>query len=302
VTTKALSSQPQVAVCIPAHGSSRGLHRLLASLDRVDYPSTSLHLIVCIDGPDDVLAEVARAAGATVVVLPVNGGSYAARNAAIDAVAPSAEIVLFTDTDCAVTPGWIRAHVTALADADASGGAVRITTAARPRPAEWVDASRHLRQQHFVETLGFAATCNLAVRRRVLDDARFDATLRSGGDFDFGQRLRAAGNTLVYTPDAAVEHPARESAAAVLRKVARVAQGAAVNEKRGYQAAQRRDPARVPALRRADVEGVVGGFGWRTQVRLLDAACSAVYARHVPEVVLPALRRRLTGRRLGGRP
>ena len=297
MTTQALSSQPQVAVCIPAHGESRGLRRLLASLDRVDYPSTSLQLIVCIDGPDDTLADVARAAGATAVVLPVNGGSYAARNAALDAVVPTAEVVLFTDTDCAVTPGWIRAHLIALRAADASGGAVRITTAASPRPAEWVDASRHLRQQHFVETLGFAATCNLAVRRGVLDDVRFDATLRSGGDFDFGQRLRAADYTLVYTPDAAVEHPARESASAVLRKIARVAQGAAVNEKRGYVAAQRRDPARVPALRRADAEGVGGGFAWRAQVRLLDAACSAVYARHVPEVVMPALRRRLGGRR-----
>jgi glycosyltransferase involved in cell wall biosynthesis len=269
---------------------------LLASLDRVDYPETSLQRIVCIDGPDPELEQIARAARATVIVLPVNGGSYAARNAAVDAVESAAEVVLFTDTDCEVTPGWVRAHLLALGSADASGGAVRIRTASPPGPAEWVDASRHLRQQHFVENLGFAATCNLAVRRGVVEDLRFDASLRSGGDFDFGQRLRAAGHTLVYTADAVVEHPARDSASAVLRKVARVAQGAAVNERRGHHAAQRRDPARVPALRRARAEGIGGGLAWRTQVRLLDAACSAVYARHVPEVVMPAVRRRLLRR------
>jgi glycosyltransferase involved in cell wall biosynthesis len=296
VITQAPSSQPQVAVCIPAHGEPTGLRRLLASLDRVDYPTTSLQRVVCVDGPDRVLEAIAHQAGATVVVLPVNGGSYAARNAAIDAINGDVKVVLFTDTDCEASPGWVRAHVKALTLAEASGGAVRFKTAAPPRPAEWVDASRHLRQQHFVENLGFAATCNLAVRRAVLDHLRFDATLRSGGDFDFGQRLRDTGQTLVYTADALVEHPARDSASALLRKVSRVAKGAATNEKRGHQASQRRDATRVSAVRRADTEGVGGGRVWRAQVQLLDAACSAVYARHVPEVVLPAVRRRLLGR------
>lgn len=296
MTTQAPSSQPPVAVCIPAHGEPAGLRRLLASLDRVDYPNGSLQRVVCIDGPDRDLEEIARASGATVVTLAVNSGSYAARNAAIDAIDADIAVVLFTDTDCEVSPGWIRAHLRALATADGSGGAVHFQTAVPPRPAEWVDASRHLRQQHFVDNLGFAATCNLAARRSVVDQLRFDATLRSGGDFDFGQRLRTTGHSLVYTPDAVVLHPARGSATALLRKVSRVAKGAAANEKRGHQASQRRDAARVPAARRAKAEGVRGGLAWRAQVQLLDAACSAVYARHVPEVVLPAVRRRLLGR------
>ncbi|MDQ1374173.1 MAG: hypothetical protein QOJ09_1511, partial [Actinomycetota bacterium] len=86
MTTQAPSSQPPVAVCIPAHGEPAGLRRLLASLDRVDYPNGSLQRVVCIDGPDRDLEEIARASGATVVTLAVNSGSYAARNAAIDAI------------------------------------------------------------------------------------------------------------------------------------------------------------------------------------------------------------------------
>lgn len=297
MTPTAPNPQPSVAVCIPAHGAPEPLLRLLESLDEVDYPAALIQRIVCVDGPDPVLEHVARAADATVVTLAVNSGSYAARNAAIDAVAPDVSVVLFTDVDCTVTAGWIRQHLQALASADASGGGVRLTTSQPPRPAEWVDAGRHLRQQHFVEVLGFAATCNLAVRREVLSTLRFDATLRSGGDFDFGQRLRAAGLTLVYSPEALVEHPARSSARGVLRKVARVAQGAAVNQTRGHTAALRRDPTRVSALARADREGAGGGALWRAQVRGLDIACSLVYARHVPSVVVPALRRRLPGRR-----
>jgi cellulose synthase/poly-beta-1,6-N-acetylglucosamine synthase-like glycosyltransferase len=297
VTATAPNPQPSVAVCIPAHGAPEPLQRLLASLDDVDYPPGLVERIVCVDGPDHALENAARDAGATVVTLAVNSGSYAARNAAIDAVTPDAQVVLFTDVDCTVTAGWIRHHVEALRTADASGGGVRLTTSQPPRPAEWVDAGRHLRQQHFVEVLGFAATCNLAVRRGVLASMRFDATLRSGGDFDFGQRLRAAGFTLAYTPDALVEHPARTTARGVLRKVARVAQGAAVNQARGHQAALRRDPTRGSALTRAAREGAGGGLLWRAQVKGLDLACSLVYARHVPSVVVPAIRRRLPDRR-----
>lgn len=293
MNAKAPSTQPSVAVCIPAHGSPAALSRLLTSLAGLEHPADRLQVVVCVDGPDQALADLARAAGATTVVLADNAGSYAARNAALDAVGPQAEVVLFTDTDCAVAPGWVGAHLRALATADASGGAVALTTSTPPRPAEWVDASRHLRQQHFVEVLGFAATCNLAVRRSVVDALRFDASLRSGGDFDFGRRIAAAGHTLVYAPDAVVEHPARGTARATLGKVARVARGAATNQSRGHRATARRDPSRLASVDRACAEGLETSAWWRMRVRVLDVACSLVYARHVPSVVVPALRRRL---------
>lgn len=293
MTLQAPSPQPRVAVCVPAHGNPTSLTVLLGSLAVSDYPADRLHVVVCVDGPDEHLASVARSSGATTVVLPTNQGSYAARNAALEVVPADVEVVLFTDTDCVVTPGWITEHLLVLTSADASGGAVRLTTSTPPRPAEWVDASRHLRQQHFVEALGFAATCNLAVRRPVVDALRFDASLRSGGDFDFGQRLAAAGYRLAYAPEAVVEHPARRTAAATLRKVSRVAQGAAVNQSRGHLATARRDPRRTSSLSRAQREGLTHSRAWALRVRALDATCSCVYAWHVPSVILPALRRRL---------
>lgn len=293
MNAQAPGTQPPVAVCIPAHGNPEALSRLLTSLQALDHPRDLLQVVVAVDGPDATLSATAESFGATTVVLPVNGGSYAARNAALAVVRPDATAVLFTDTDCVVGPRWVTEHLRALEHADASGGAVRLTTSTPPRAAEWVDASRHLRQRHFVEALGFAATCNLAVRRDVVDALRFDASLRSGGDFDFGQRLAAAGRSLVYTEDAWVTHPARSSSAQLLGKVRRVAMGAATNEVRGHQATARREPGRAPALQRARLEGVDRGGLWRLQVRALELACSVVYARHVPSVVVPAVRRRL---------
>jgi glycosyltransferase AglI len=280
------------AVCIPAHGDESALAHTLASLGRARRRSDA-YVIVAVDGPDDALARAAERGGADhVVVLSANAGSYAARNAAIDAIPDDVTAVLFTDSDVAVHERWIESHLTALRDADRSGGRIEIRLSSDPSPAEVVDASRHLDQQFYVETLGYAATANLAVRRRVLDAVRFDPTLRSGGDFEFGRRCAAAGYDIAFTPDAVVFHPARRSTSALLTKMRRVGQGAAALGAHGYRSTERRRTR--PALR-----DVAAGAGlrpspvWMLQARAIDVGCSVAFARHNPEVILPAIRRKL---------
>ncbi|HET7530040.1 MAG TPA: glycosyltransferase [Mycobacteriales bacterium] len=286
---------PRVAVCVPAYGDTAGVRTLLDSLAAVDYPRDLLHVVVAVDGPDARLEQAAAAGGATVLVLPDNRGSYAARNLALDAVG-DADVVLFTDTDCAVSPQWVRAHLRALERADMSGGGVRLSADDPPAPAEWVDRARHLRQEHFVTRLHYAATCNLAVRRSVVDRLRFDESLRSGGDFEFGQRAAEAGLSIVYTPEAFITHPARATPRSVLKKVWRVAGGARDMQRAGRAATARHDPSRLRAATLARREGVRASRAWLVQVAALDYACSVAYALRVPQVVLPALRRRVARR------
>ena len=218
----------RVAVCIPAFGAVRPLVDVLDALARVGVGAPEVQVVVSIDGPDDTLEATARRAGATVVVSTTNRGSYAARNAAIDALDDDVEAVLFTDTDCLPRPGWVNAHVAALGDSDLSAGAIVLVQPDPPTPASYLDAAWHLQQQRHVETDGFGATANLAVRREVLRAHRFDAELRSGGDREFCRRVVAAGGRIVYTGDAVVDHPARSTGAALRTKVARIAQGVAV--------------------------------------------------------------------------
>ena len=200
-----------VGVVIPAYRETDALETLLTSLAQVDHPRELLHVIVAVDGAAPATVRVAERHGVTVLPLPVNGGSYTARNAVIDALPDGLGAVLFTDADCVVTPGWVSAHLRALETADLSGGGVQFTfRRERPSVAEWVDACRHLKQEAYVANDGYAATCNLAVRREVLDQHRFDGSLRTGGDAEFCRRVVAAGATLVYTADALIEHPARD--------------------------------------------------------------------------------------------
>jgi cellulose synthase/poly-beta-1,6-N-acetylglucosamine synthase-like glycosyltransferase len=289
----ALPAPVRVAVCIPAYGDPDGLARTLHSLDEVRHPRDLLQVVVVVDGPDAAVETVARAHADTTVVLPSNRGAYAARNAAIDAVDPAAGVIAFTDADVTVSPEWIDAHLRALQEAHVSGGAFRFLFSKRPTPAEHVDSVRHLNQRLSVEYLGYAITGNLAARADTVRALRFDDSLRSGGDRDFGIRARSAGYRLVYAEDAVVWHPTRRSAGALLHKVSRIASGIEQLRDTGSYRPGMRNYRRASAVARGRQEGRSRGLCWDLQVLALDQACNLVWAYRAPSALVPAVRRRL---------
>ena len=265
------SDDARVAICIPVYDEAEALRQLLASIADIDYPPHLVQVVVAVDGGDPVVRELAQAAGARTVVLSPNQGSYAARNAAIDAIDGPVDAVLFTDADCAVSPQWVRAHLAALEGADLSGGGVRWAFSDRPSPAEWVDSIRHLHQRAYVERDHYAATCNLAVRSVVLDEMRFDASLRTGGDAEFGRRATAAGFRLVYADDAHIRHLPRRTRRALMTKVHRIANGVPQQRARWVErgVAPSARLTRGP-WRRAQAAGLDVGPVWGVRACLLD--------------------------------
>ena len=260
----------RAGICIPVADDSRGLHETLDALRHLGSEAADAFIAVGVDGGDTQACAVAAAFGATAVVLPQRRGSYAARNAAVAALPDDIDVVLFTDAGCLPRPGWITNHRRALDRAAMSGGTVDVTMTPRPSPAEWVDKNRNLRQQAYVEVDGFAATCNLAVRRKVLDELTFDESLQSGGDRDFCLRARDAGFDLAYTPDAAIEHPARRTGRSVVAKARRVGSGIAAMPvaTRPTQLPQRR-----PGLALARIayrSGARRSPWWHARVALID--------------------------------
>ena len=216
----------KVAVCIPVHRDAAGLDVTLRSL-RESGASEEVYVVVGVDGSDAACQEVAVRYDAAAAVLTQQGGSYRARMAALRLVPPSVESVLFTDAGCEIVPGWVDGHLRALAQADLSGGRVEVPLRRRPKPAEFVDARRNLLQETYVMKDGFAATCNLAARREVVDRIGFRTDVESGGDRDFCHRATTAGFRLVYTADATVRHPPRRTWSAVLSKARRQGRGVA---------------------------------------------------------------------------
>ena len=271
----------RIAVVIPVRDEPNGLRRVLERIATQDYPAELVDVHVAVDGADAACVRVAEEFGGDVVTLDPARGSYAARNAALERLADDVDVVVFTDGDCLPTPRWLAAHVEALEAADMSGGAIDVTLRRRPHPAEFVDKMRHLRQEIYVTKDSYAATANLAVRRAVIDAMRFDATLQTGGDAEFGRRATAAGFRLVYTPGALVEHPARETTAQLMKKVDRICGG--MRDRADYWRG-REIPAptwRRDVVRRAVRDGVSRNPLWllrmvalerRCQQRIVDAA------------------------------
>jgi glycosyltransferase involved in cell wall biosynthesis len=247
-----------VSVVVPVRD---GAHVLSGCLDALgaQVGAPAYEVVVVDNGSSDGSGDLARAHPAvTRVVVEATPGSYAARNAGIAAAA--GDVLAFTDADCRPRPDWLAAGLQALVDADLVGGAVVPVRSAAPTVWERYDRAVYLDQARAVRDEGYAATANLLVARRVLDAVGpFDATLRSSGDLEWGQRATAAGWRLVHAPDAVVDHQPRTGARATWRLHRRLGAGWRDLARQGRRPPAWREPAlRVPlrwVLRRVRDDG-----------------------------------------------
>jgi glycosyltransferase involved in cell wall biosynthesis len=194
---------PAVSVVIPAHNSAATVGRTLDALSRQDLDG-ELEVIVVDDGSTDRTAHVVRDVGIQVRLLTQeNRGPAAARNLGV--AEARAEVIAFTDADCFPAPGWLRAGLEAIRDADLVQGAVRPDPRAPRHPLDrtvWV-----------VEESGLYETANVFVRREAFE--------RLGGFEDWlpvavgkplaedvwlGWRLRRAGGVTRFCEEALVHH------------------------------------------------------------------------------------------------
>lgn len=226
-----MTELPTVSVVVPVRDGLDDLRRCVEALLAQDYPAERVEIVVADNGSAESPAGVLPADPRVRLVHEPRGGSYAARNAAL--ASAGGEIVAFTDADCRPYPDWLRQAVAALlAEPIAAmvGGAIELEYRyGRPvTGAEWYERLRGFPQEDYLRR-GFAVTANLVTRRAVIDDAGpFDAALESGGDAEWGRRVRALGGIQRYAPEAVVRHPARATPGQLLRKSRRTTEGVAI--------------------------------------------------------------------------
>jgi len=205
---------PAFSVVVPVRDMADTLPALLDSLRRLDYPAGKLQILIVDNGSSDPSGRIARGRGFDVIDLPSPASSYAARNAGCRRA--TGRWVAFTDADCVVDSGWLRAlasrsgeeELGAVAGEVASVGSGTIIS----RLMERHGFMRHQVTMHH-KALAAASTANLAIRRDILERlGGFRDELRHFGDMDLCWRMQIElGAALGYEPAAIVRHGHRRS-------------------------------------------------------------------------------------------
>ncbi len=275
----------RVSVIVPFFNPGPTFTQCLASLNALHRNEADFQVILVDNNSTDGSDRLASQAGFTVVRETHAQTSYAARNRGLSVA--DGDIVVFTDSDCVVTPGWLAAFLRAARrDVCAGAFAGRIRAHAPRRLIERFSERRstlheEILLQHTYKP--FAQTANLAVRREVFDRiGGFRADLVSGGDGDFCWRMQDAGFRLVHVPEAGVAHVHRTCVSGLWEQWFRYGRGQVALSRlhpgyrppfpAGYSAVL--DRARAGALRFADAAVValdrLGSSEWTGLDPLLD--------------------------------
>jgi glycosyltransferase involved in cell wall biosynthesis len=177
---------PSVSIVIPTYRRPGQLGECLQSLARLDYPRDLLEVVVVDDGGptplDPVVAPFRSTLGLT-LLRQANGGPAAARNTGVERA--TGDYLAFTDDDCLVDPGWLRALAAVWAERPGSmAGGVTLNGAP-----------------------GTCSAANMALPAGAFRDlGGFDPDFRAAEDRDLCDRWLQRGHRIVLTPAAQVHH------------------------------------------------------------------------------------------------
>jgi len=211
---------PRISVIIPHHEDPGALQGALAALAAQRGDGIGFEVLVVDNGSAVPPAEVCAGFPAVRLLHEPTPGPGPARSRG--AAAARAAVLAFLDADCRPDPGWIAAIDRAFADpaAEIVGGDVRIAPAdpARLTVVEAYESVFGYRQKLYIERDGYAATCNMAVRRDIFAAVGPFAGIGTAEDMDWGRRATARGYRHAYLPGMRVRTPARPDFAALARK------------------------------------------------------------------------------------
>ncbi|KAF0675899.1 glycoprotein 3-alpha-L-fucosyltransferase [Profundibacterium mesophilum KAUST100406-0324] len=198
----------ETAIVIASYNRPEELRTCLEALAGLD--GGPVRTIVVDDGSDTPLAGVCAPFDWAECIRQPNAGPGQARNRGVRA-AEGAELICFTDDDCRPRPDWLTRLVAAQGGIEKRLVGGRIENAL-PRNV-YSSASQSLSSYlyDFYQSHGsgmtFFTTNNVCFRREdFLAVGGFGDFAVASEDRDLSLRWSAAGGTLVYAPDAVVDH------------------------------------------------------------------------------------------------
>lgn len=213
---------PDVSIIIPAYNAQDTIKICLDSILNLDYPREKMEIIVVNNNSTDSTEDIVRNYPITVLREEDVQSSYASRNKGINNA--KGQILAFTDTDCIVSPQWLKKLLSSYNNPDYGCFAGKIEAYETETLAEEfaaIDEENH-DQKHSLEAgyLPAANTANVAYRKEVLQEiGLFNNSLRSGGDAELTWRFVKHGKYKIdYKTDAIVYHKHRTSIRGLYRQ------------------------------------------------------------------------------------
>ncbi len=227
--SKNLKTDPFVSVIVPVYNDLRNLKFCLDALEKQSYPKNSYEIIVVDNDSDKKIDKLVNQYRNTVLTHQMQPGSYAARNKGISF--SKGEIIAFTDSDCIPFPDWIEKGVSKMLTITNCGllsGKIKLFFKNKDKltTVEVYEKINAFPQKTRIERYDFGVTANLFTFKTVIENiGLFNQKLKSGGDVEWGRRVKSAGYTQIYSEDTCVLHPARNSFKQIFRKTKRVVGG-----------------------------------------------------------------------------
>ncbi len=218
-----------VSVIIPVYNDLTRLKICLEALENQTYPKASYEVIVVDNGSTQNVKTVTDHFLQVALHYESQPGSYAARNKGISI--SRGQMLAFTDSDCIPAHDWIEkgaGQIQKSPDCGLVAGRINMffKNPQRLTAAELYEKMYSFDQKENIKKKRFGVTANLFTRKEVVGKVGlFNATLKSGGDLEWGNRVSDSGYVLMYADDVCVEHPARRSLRQLYKKRVRVLGG-----------------------------------------------------------------------------
>jgi GT2 family glycosyltransferase len=207
---------PHFSVVVPTYERPAQLATCVRALSRLDYPRERFEVLIVDDGsarpPLDVVEQFGDALDLKLLEQAKNAGPAAARNHG--ARHARGEFLAFTDDDCELERGWLRAFASRFAEEPARIVGGRTTNALADNPySETSQLIIEVAYAHFNRDgsdARFFASNNFAVHTESFRAVGgFDERFRTSEDREFCARWRSRALGLTYEPRAVVRHSHR---------------------------------------------------------------------------------------------